>query len=704
MKVFLRILFILIFIAAGVFVFTHPAKTETNILKAVFSDSSEDDIIVKLSGRYSSKINVLVEAQTPETASETASEFYNLIDKTIFEAENFDTAKLLEKYSRYSKNLLSKGTARKLEQNNFSAVEGEAFAMLYDPAGFMLLPLNEDPFMLFTSYIKSLGSENPDEFELNGKYYKFISLKVKNDTSLSPELLNGEIKNLVRLQDKLTTEECKIYLTGTPVHSYYASSKSMTEINIICLLSSIFIIWLCYNYFRNIKLLIPIAASLGLGMLSGYIAASIIFQKIHVLTFVFSTTLLGICIDYSLHYFIEKDLSKIIKSLTVSMLTTVSAFAVLLFSGVELLKQISVFTMTGLLCVYLIVVLFYPLLKFEYSPRIINFSPDDTSKNFIALIVVLIAAAGMVSLKFNDDIKNMYVPSKKLLAAEKLFASVTGGNKQTAFAVVEGKNIQDILIKEERITKNLDVNNYQALSKFIPSEKQQKKNFELRKKLYKHSLSNYATFLTKDEINKLLTEKPSENYLEFDKNSPFADFLVSENTSVMVLYDFNRPEIIEQNGGKYVDVQKDISERIKDCRVSCVKILPAVFVLVFLLLSFIYKPLTAAKILSPSIISAAFAIGLVNIIGEPISLFHILAVFLIIGFGLDYSVFRAGGVKNSSDAVLLSCATTVFSFLLLACTSFKLISSLGFILSAGLTASYLTSLIFNYPQQEEDAR
>ena len=650
MKVFLKILFILIFIAAGAFVFTHPAKTETNILKAVFSDNSADDIIVKLSGRYSSKINVLVEAETPETASETASEFYNAIDKTIFETENFDTAKLLEKYSRYSKNLLSKETARKLEQNSFSTVEGEAFARLYDPVGFMLLPLNEDPFMLFTDYIKSLGSENPDEFEMNGKYYKFLSLKIKNDTALSPELLNDKIKNLVRLQDKLSTEECKIYLTGTPVHSYYASSNSMTEINIICLLSSIFIIWLCYYYFRNIKLLIPIAVSLGFGMLSGYFAASIIFHKIHVLTFVFSTTLLGICIDYSLHYFIEKDLSKIIKSLTVSMLTTVSAFAVLLFSGVELLKQISVFTMTGLLCVYLIVVLFYPLLKFEYSPRIINFYPDDTSKKFIALTVVIVAAFGMISLKFNDDIKNMYVPSKKLLAAEKLFASVTGGNKQTAFAVVEGKNIQDILIKEERIAKNLDVNNYQALSKFIPSEKQQKKNFELRQKLYKHSLSNYATFLTKDEINKLLTEKPSENYLEFDKNSPFADFLVSENTSVMVLYDFNRPEIIEQNGGKYVNVQKDISERIKNCRVSCVKILPAVFVLVFLLLSFIYKPLTAAKILAPSIISSAFAIGLVNIIGEPISLFHILAVFLIIGFGLDYSVFRAGGVKNSSDA------------------------------------------------------
>lgn len=700
MKVFLRILFILIFIVAGVFVFTHPANTETNILRAVFSDSAADETLVKLSGRYSSKINVLVESDTAENASNTAENFYSNVDKTTFDIEDYDIVKILETFKSYQKNLLSQQTAMELEKGRYGEVMGEAFVRLYDPLGFMLLPLNEDPFLLFTDYVKSFGGGDGSEFSYNDKFYKIISLEVKNDTALSPDILNSRIKKLVDLQENLSKDNTKIYLTGTPVHSYYASSRSMTEINIICILSSLFIIAIAYFYFRNLKLLLPIAVSLSAGMLSGYLAASIVFKSIHVLTFVFSTTLIGICIDYSLHYFIEKDLSKIFKSLTVSMLTTVSAFAVLLCSGVELLRQISVFTMMGLLCVYSIVVLFYPLLKFNYEPRKINFVMGDKFKKFLAAVVILVSIAGLFFVKFNDDIRNMYVPSKKLLAAEKLFASVTGGNEKTSFAVVQGKDFQDMLHKEEWIARNLQEVKYQALSKFIPSEKQQKKNFELRQKLYKNSLESYAVFLSPAEKKKLLNENPPYDYLTFEENSPFSDFIIGENTSVMVLYDFDRPEIINQNGGKYVDVRKDISDKIGGCRKMCTRMLIPVFVIVLILLSFIYKPKTAVKIITPSILACGFSIGLLGLTGQEINLFHILALFLIIGFGLDYSVFRAGCKKDSSDSVLLSCATTVFSFLLLAFTSFKLISSLGFILSVGLTVSYLTSMLFDYGKAE----
>ena len=702
MKVFLRILFIFVFIFAGIFVFFHPAKTETNILRAVFSDNSADETLVKLSGRYSAKINVLVEAAAPEDAENTAAEFYNNVDKSTFDIEDYDVIKTLENFKIYQKNLLSTHTTLLLEKGDYGNVTGEAFVRLYDPLGFMLLPLNEDPFLLFSDYVKSFGEGKGSEFSYNDKFYKIISLEVKNDTALSPDILNGKIKKLVELQENLSKDDTKIFLTGTPIHSYYASSRSMTEINIICILSSLFIIAIAYFYFRNLKLLLPIAVSLSAGMLSGFLAASIVFKSIHVLTFVFSTTLIGICIDYSLHYFIEKDLSKIFKSLTVSMLTTVSAFAVLLCSGVELLRQISVFTMTGLLCVYSIVVLFYPLLKFDYTPRKINFVMDENFKKILAAVVILISIAGMFFVKFNDDIRNMYVPSKKLLAAEKLFASVTGGNEKTSFAVVEGKNIEEILQKEEQIARNLQDVNYQALSKFIPSEKQQKKNFELRKNLYKNSLESYAVFLSPAEKKKLLNENPPYDFLKFDKNSPFSDFLIGENTSVMVLYDFNRPEIINRNGGQYVDVRKDISDKIGGCRRMCTRMLIPVFVIVWILLSVIYKPKTAVKILTPSLLACGFSIGLLGLTGQEINLFHILALFLIIGFGLDYSVFRAGCKKDSSDSVLLSCATTVFSFLLLAFTSFKLISSLGFILSVGLTVSYLTSMLFNYDKNVKE--
>ena len=696
MKNFLRILYVLFFITVGLWVFTHPLKTETNLLKAVFSNSSADETVVLLSGRYSAGINVLVEAPSQSLTFQTAEKFYNSVNKDFFKVKDFDFSEVLSEYQKYNKNLLSLSSKKKLEQKKFDEIVHESYLRLIDPFSIMLVPLNQDPFMLFDDYIKSLDNGNLDSIEYNGKYYKVMSLEVNNQDALSPDIVNKQIKTLVDLQDEISNDDVKIYLTGTPVHSYYASSRSMLEVNIICVLSFLFIIGICYFYFGNLKLLFPIALGLGAGILSGYLVCSIVFSSIHVLTFVFSTTLIGICIDYMLHYFIEKDLDNILKSLTVSMLTTVSAFAVLLFSGVELLKQISIFTMTGLFTVYSAVVLFCPFVKIETSRKNISFQIPDKIKKIFVIFVILVSVVGMFFLKFNDDIRNLYVPSKKLMGAEKLFASVTGGNRKISFAVVSGQNIQDILEKEEIISRNLNSNDYQALSKFVPSIKQQKMNFELRKSLYKSKLNAYAEFLSPKEKQQLLSERQGNDFLEY--MPVFSEFLLSDNRSLMVLYD---PKIITDSGAEYVDVTRDITQKIRNCRISCVRMLLPIFVILFALLALIYKPKTAIKITMPSVFAALFAISLVSITGQEINLFHILAIFLIVGFGLDYSVFRASGIKSSSDAVLLSCLTSVFSFLLLAFTGFKLISSLGFILSTGLTISYLTSLLFDYKREDE---
>lgn len=698
-----RVLFVLFFLIAGVFVIIHPAKTETNILNAVFSNDSGDKTIVKLSGRYSSKINVIAESDDADKSSQAIEKFYEMTNKSVFKQKELNVNKMLDNYKKYQYNLLSSKNIKRLENNYYEAVTAESLENLYNPLGIMLLPLDDDPFMLFTDYIKSLSSGTGDysSINYNDKYYSIITIEINPDLALSPTKINGEIKKLTQQQNKLSVDGVKIYLTGTPIHSYYASSRSMLEINLICILSVIFLLGLFKYYFSDLRLLIPTLTSIGLGMLLGYIVCTLIFPSIHVLTFVFSTTLIGICIDYSLHYFIEKDLSKIFKSLTVSMLTTVSAFAVLLFSGVELLKQIAVFTMTGLFSVYLMVVLFYPLLKIDTKQRTIGFSLSEKTKKILLYSVAAVAFCGLFFIQFNDDIKDMYVPSKKLAGAEKLYKEVTDNNSKITFAIVRGNNLQDILEKEEALIKEVNFTKIQALSKYLPSHKQQAKNRELRKNLYNHSLKNYATFLSSEQVNKLLTEEYPADYLDMDKNSIFSEFLIDKNTSLVMLYDIKDPQVIIDNGYEYIDVQQSISDRIKNCRINCLVMLLPIFVILFILLSVIYKPKNTLKILTPSILATTFSIGVLSIFNVEINLFHVLAIFLIIGFGLDYSVFKAGGIKGSKDAVLLSCLTTVFSFLLLALTNFKLISSLGLILSIGLSVSYLTSLIFEYENKEQ---
>ena len=679
-------IFRIIFLAAIILlvVFFRPVKTETNLLKAVFGQ--EENVLVDLSNKFSSRINVLVESDDAELAEKTADEFIKSVKN--FKVISTNPAQILKKYDKYQNNLLSSNTYNLLKQKEYSKVAGNSLQMLYNPVMTPLASLENDPFLLLTDYIMSLsngGQVNGSVF-YNGKFYNIVMLEVDTDFALSPNLLNDEVKKLIDLQEEFSNSDVKIYMTGTPIHSYYASSRAMVEINIMCIISALFVIGLIYFYFKSLKPVIPVAISIGLGILAGFFVTTEVFKSIHILTFVFSTTLIGICVDYSLHYFAGGK--KIFKSLTVSLLTTVSAFFILLFSEFVLLKQIAVFTITGLVCVYLIVTLFYPLfIKEPYKIRALSFDVAEKLKKYIVVFVVLVSIFGLLRVKFDDNIKNMYVPSKALLQAEKLFAEVVKANNKTSFLIVKGKNIEEILENEEKITSDLEKKGieYQALSKFIPSEKRQNENRILRHRLYESELNTYAQFLNDSQKKNLLNTDFKDGYLHLDSDFEFLkSFLLDKNTSVIIVSD-------DVEGA--LNLQRDISAQIAKCRVLCVKLLLPIFVILLLILSWIYNLKGAVKIIMPSFLATGFVFGVLGILNQPVNLFNIMAIFLIIGFGLDYSVFRYGGEKESREAVLISCLTTVVSFALLACVSFKLISSLGLVLSVGLIVSYILSLV-----------
>lgn len=725
----LRSLFCIIFAAMLLWVIFHPKTTQTNILNAILSDSKQDKMLVNLSQKYSGRFNVIFEADNSADSDTAQKEFLENLDKTILQ-KNFSTggeiSDLLSIYKIYHKNLLSVKTKKEIKEHNFELVKLESLERLYNPMSINLLSLEEDPFMLFSDFLNMLASQDGNTInELGGKFYSILPLNLKEDITLSPTLLNKEMRKVLDTKNKIENEhkDIKIYLTGLPVHTYYASSKSMKEINLICILSSIFIILICKFYFRSFKLLLPVAVSLSLGMGAGYLLTSILFDSIHILTFVFSSTLIGICVDYSLHYFAhDNDIHIIFKSLTMSMLTTVCAFLVLLFSNIELLMQIAVFTSAGLICVYLFVVLFYPVICKNIKPNPVDFDlfsyinriPQKT-KLITTGVFILISFAGLLNLHFNDEITDMYKPPGFMVYAEKLYSLLNKNTSSQSFIIVHGENLQDVLEKEENITKYSNQDYFYALSKFIPSIKQQKENKKLINLLYKRALNSYATFLPAKTRQKILNRPEKRGYLTLDKvDLPMLkDFLPEENTSVIVLKKTPPPDfikfVVERNqGAKYIDLKNDISDRVKVCRQACINlILPAILVL-FIVLSAIFKPKNALRIMAPPILAGVFVIGILSLFKQQINLFHVLALFLIAGFSLDYSIFRFQSSQTTANhlksnwAVFISCATTVFSFLLLSMTGFKLISSLGVILSVGLVSSYILSLVL-IPQPSETA-
>lgn len=743
-KIF-RILFVLILVTLGVLVLFKPAHTETNILKAIFSSKS-DNLLVDLSSRFSAKINIIVESSDFEKAEEVSKTFYAKIDKTKMKSSDANITEIIEEYEKYHNNLLSNQTRKYLINKQYDKVEENAYEALYNPIIPPVGSIEDDPFLLLTDFVMNLNenSQAPSNFtpiQLNDKYYSLIMLDVDKELALSPTVLNKEVKKLVDLQKEFSKNGTKVYLTGAPIHSFFASSHSIFEINLICILSTLFVIGLVFWYFGSLFPLIPIGLSIGLGIYAGYCMTALVFRNIHILTFVFSTTLIGVCVDYSLHYFVALKEGKtgtevikdIFKSLTVSLITTVSAFLILLFADFILLRQISIFTITGLVTVYGIVVLWYPLLEkigLDYKPDNTNsldarqnfsllgresergvelnkynmnsllsriFNTHETvhaSKHlyiFASLSLFIIILLILRPIHFDDNIKNMYTPPKTLLKAEKLFTEIAGTNGDTSIFVVKGNNLEDLLQKEEEIADMLNGTEYQALSKYVPSKKRQKSNQTLRKELYRAKLNDFAIFLPTQKRSQLISQNYGNNFLSASNDFEFMkkNFLIDRNTSIMVVSGYNGEKI---DGVRIINFQKDISAQIKHCRRVCLGLLIPIFGLLYLLLTKIYDKKSGLKILLPSICAVALVFGILGLFGCSINLFHLLAIFLIIGFGLDYSVFRFTNPEKTGDSVFLSCITTVFSFALLAFTGFKLISSLGTVLALGLLSSYIFSL------------
>ena len=753
-KIF-RILFVLILVTLGVLVSFKPAHTETNILKAIFSSKS-DNLLIDLSSRFSAKINIIVESNDFEKAEEVSKTFYAKIDKTKMKSSDANITEIIEEYEKYHNNLLSNQTRKYLINKQYDKVEENAYEALYNPVIPPVGSIEDDPFLLLTDFVMNLNknSQAPSNFtpiQLNDKYYSLIMLDVDKELALSPTVLNKEVKKLVDLQKEFSKNGTKVYLTGAPIHSYFASSHSIFEINLICILSTLFVIGLVFWYFGSLFPLIPIGLSIGLGIYAGYCMTALVFKNIHILTFVFSTTLIGVCVDYSLHYFVAlKDgktgtevIKDIFKSLTVSLITTVSAFLILLFADFILLRQISIFTITGLVTVYGIVVLWYPLLEkigLDYKPN--NTNSLDARQNFsllgresergvelnkynmnsllsrifnthetvlaskhlvifaskprltaqlLSCLIAILLIIGFSHTHFDDNIKNMYTPPKTLLKAEKLFTEIAGTNGDTSIFVVKGNNLEDLLQKEEEIADMLNSTEYQALSKYVPSEKRQKSNQTLRKELYRAKLNDFAIFLPAQKRVQLINTSFGNNFLSASNDFEFMkkNFLIDKNASIMVVSGYNGEKI---DGVRIINFQKDISAQIKHCRRVCLGLLIPIFGLLYLLLTKIYDKKSGLKILLPSICAVALVFGILGLFGCPINLFHLLAIFLIIGFGLDYSVFRFTNPEKAGDSVFLSCITTVFSFALLAFAGFKLISSLGTVLALGLLSSYIFSL------------
>ena len=655
-------------------------------------------------------------------------------------------------------------TLNLLETDGAEEIADDALAAAY--GAFTFLPLeniDKDPFLLserrmetfLTTSLLSGGKLNLKDdvlsANLDGVWYVLLRMTLTpNAVSVSGgKNIITEIHNTTETI-KQTVPELEFYFSGVPFHSYESSTNAQKEISIISTISILIILFLFLFIFKTPKPVFFSVSAITVSLGMAISASFLIFREIHIITFVFGTSLIGTCIDYSIHFFSHwkgnttlKDgyaiRSHISKSLVMSFISTEICFFVFLFAPFPILKQFAVFSMTGLLSSFLTSYLIYPRLKLPLEEKrqfdIFNsklflklrkYSPAPVLRIAIIVVIAVFASAVIVfspqRVKIENDIRSFYSMSDSLLESEKISAMVFDRGSSFWYYIISGSSPEETLQNEELLALRLkeeimlgNLGSFLGTSVFVPSLKTQQQTYEAMKTLLPLAEAQYNSLGFPPEYAEIYYKEfaAGEIYC-LPENAPTNMGVtnmwignVNNNYYSCILPFHSADETVfrsiadEFDFVHFINKAEDISRDLDTITRTVLFLFLAAFFVISIIVFFAYPKRDSIKICMVPIFLVLCVLAALTLNKIPLGFFPAAGFILVFGLGLDYIFYMIGkGTNQKSEsgkftilATTMSFLTTILSFGALGLSSFMPVYMFGFTVSAGLGAAFISAMI-----------
>jgi len=155
------------------------------------------------------------------------------------------------------------------------------------------------------------------------------------------------------------------------------------------------------------------------------------------------------------------------------------------------------------------------------------------------------------------------------------------------------------------------------------------------------------------------------------------------------------------DGVRWVDRTADFSALLKHYRKLMSALLLVGIVLVFAVLYWRYRA-QAWRVFAPTLAAGGLTLGLLGLFGQPLQLFNVLALMLLLGMGIDYGIFLVEHRGDASAwlAVCVGAASTWLSFGLLGLSATPALRAFGLTLLFGIGLVWLISPLFRPPPHD----
>jgi predicted exporter len=104
------------------------------------------------------------------------------------------------------------------------------------------------------------------------------------------------------------------------------------------------------------------------------------------------------------------------------------------------------------------------------------------------------------------------------------------------------------------------------------------------------------------------------------------------------------------------------------------------------------RPRAVLQVMLPVMLALVLTAAVLLLAGQRLTVFHLIAMLLVMGIGLNYALFfdRPEG-ESPLFALLVTCATTVLAFGTLAWSSNPVLHAIGLTVTVGSTVAFLAS-------------
>jgi predicted exporter len=553
----------------------------------------------------------------------------------------------------------------------------------------------------------------------------------------------------------------RLIRTGALFYAASAFETARHEVSVIGGASMVLVLLLMLLAFRSVRPLVLVTVALGFGVVTGFVVVRMLFGEVHLLTLVFGASLIGVAEDYAFHYFaLEHEITgaarlrRILPAISLGVLTCAIGYAALLVTPFPGLQQMAVFSITGLLGAYLTVVLLFPVIPLsnKNSPALLRLCQQIialSSARFARIIFYVMLASPAIALAIllfrestDEDVRNFQALDPGLLSQEQAIQQILNAPAANQFYLIKASTPEALLQNLEAADANLRelveagaIDGYVNIANSLPSIARQMENYALYQKLYESDAGQALIttgLVTAEQFADARETFASdrENYLQPQDwfASPVGKELAylwldpgaatSAENSVSNSQNFTRQDyaaVIALRNIKRLDLMTDFAtgaggQAVFVDKVSTVNAMLAAYrhntglllfvtcSAIFIILLWRYRLNKSLLILTVPVIAISTTIVGLVLIGENLSLFHILPFFLLIGLGVDFGIFFAEDESGNFSSttlltVLLSALTTLFSFGLLTLSTTTAIHAFGLSMLIGLSCDLVLSPI-----------